>query len=111
MAVSSTGKTNPNVDMSTWRKPKVGRRIKFDDDRKAKFLMCLLEHGKKILAAKQCDIHHATYMDHLRNDPEFEDKVNEVIEQRGANLIKQLESEQKPFDEKVGELREKLDND
>ena len=63
--------------------------------------------------AKLVDCQEYSPEDLERSKSNLTDKKIKILKQIKdcEKAIKQLESEQKPFDEKVGELREKLDND
>lgn len=90
---STTGTAFPVADMTNWRRDMQESRLKFDDKLKGQFLIHLSKHGKKTLAARQCDITYMTYKDHFDNDPEFAEWVEIALEERAHRIVNQLEEE------------------
>ncbi|MEE8372946.1 MAG: hypothetical protein V3R87_04490 [Dehalococcoidia bacterium] len=77
---SSTGKKNPEADQTNWRKKLQQSRLKFDDEQKYIYLEHLAAHGLKGRAAGVSGVCSYTVNKHIKNDPDFEEAVNEAIE-------------------------------
>jgi hypothetical protein len=107
---STRGAINPVADQSAWRRRLQPDLVKFDDERKGRFLDELLKHGKRVLAAEAVDISMQTVRDHLKIDPEFEELFNQVLARRAEMVTRQIEEEalegfEEPiFNTKTGEL-------
>lgn len=93
MSTSTTGKTNPNVDMSNWRTQVQQRRVKFDDDQKAIYCEYLATHGLKTLAALQAGVAYSTVQAHLKNDTDFAQAVDEAWAIRAGDIVIPLEKQ------------------
>lgn len=93
MTGSTTGKTDPNVDMSSWRIQVQKRRVKFDDDQKAIYCEHLSRHGLKTLAALQAQVAYSTVLAHLKNDPDFAQAVDEAWAIRAGDIVLPLEKQ------------------
>ena len=93
MATSTTGKTNPPVDMSTWRREMQAKRIKFDDEQKKLYCMFLSETGLKGVAAFKAGVALSTVQAHLKNDPDFTQAVDEAWAARTEQVMVPLERE------------------
>ncbi len=78
---SSTGRVNPVVDQSTWRKKMQTSRIKFDDIQKEVYLSALAEHSRKGDAARAAGVSTMCVKNHVENDPDFAEAVEEALNQ------------------------------
>ncbi|MCK5612917.1 hypothetical protein KAR91_64180 [Candidatus Pacearchaeota archaeon] len=77
---SSTGKPNPVADQSNWRKKLQQSRLKFDDEQKTVYCEALADHGLKGRAAETAGVCRRLVAQHLENDPDFLDAVNEAVD-------------------------------
>ena len=108
---SKAAASDPKVDDSCWRN-KVQRRLalKFDDDRKDRFLQKFLETGKKGLSADFADITIKTINEHLKNDEEFAIMYDETYQSYQESLVQQIETEardgsiKETFDKETGQV-------
>lgn len=104
---------DPVADQSAWRTKFRATQIKFDDIQKTIFLEAMLEHGRKMLAAKKADVSLETVNRHLENDEEFAKLYDQVVEERAGRIVEQLEREalegftQPIFDKDGNEIGEK----
>lgn len=88
---STTGKSEPNVDQSTWRQKMQARRIKFDDDQKRLFCEFLKESGVKGVAAMRAGVSLDTVNAHLKNDPDFADAYDAAWNERAEMFVPTIE--------------------
>jgi len=95
------------VDYSGWREPFKNDFIKFDDEKKGKYLDFIREHGLISKAAKHVGVSRTTVNNHLNKDPEFEaaraqamDEYNDSIVQHGRELVKKGFTTKKRYDAK-----------
>lgn len=91
---SKAASSSPNVDDENWRvKVQRLKAVKFDDDRKNRFLEKFQETGKKILSCDYADIAACTVNYHLKNDPEFAEAYDEALERYSQSLVQRIETE------------------
>lgn len=91
--MSTRGALNPVADQSAWRRRMQPDLVKFDDERKGRYLDELLKHGKRALAARACDVSMQTVRDHIKIDPDFGRLFNEVLLERADRVTRQIEDE------------------
>ena len=76
---STTGGPGPRqVDQSNWRKRLDERRVKFDDERKGIFLDVFRQHNRMTEALEAAGVTRQTVMNHLDNDPDFAEAMQEA---------------------------------
>lgn len=68
---STTGKSKPVADQSTWRTKLKQSRLKFDDEQKQVYLKALAAHGMKGRSAETAGVCPQTVGLHRENDPDF----------------------------------------
>jgi hypothetical protein len=90
---STTGNGNAVVDQGNWRKQLQTSRIKFDDVAKETYLLALFETGQKGMAADAAGVDRTTVINHLKNDPDFEEAYQTTLELRGQAMVEQVERE------------------
>lgn len=93
MATSTTGKSNPTVDMTDWRRQMQARRIKFDDEQKALYCLYLKETGVKGVAAFRAGVALATVQAHLKNDPDFAEAADMAWNERAELFVPTIEKQ------------------
>jgi len=80
--------------------------LKFDDEQKRIYLEALAEHGMKGAAAKTAGVSNQSVIDHMDNDPEFEEARVKAVETYQAKVITHHQT--LLFE---GELHEQFDRD
>lgn len=73
-----------------WKNP---RGVTFDDAAKDTFLDFLSYHGKPMIACQEVGITKYVYQNHLKADPDFAAKVDEVIGHLNETRAHQIETE------------------
>lgn len=79
---STTGRPNPRVDMTDWRRKLQESRLKFDDDQKKVYLEVLAETGLKGKAARAAGVALSTVQGHRKNDPIFAEQEEDAWQAR-----------------------------
>ena len=78
---STTGRgKRARADQTNWRTKLQQSRLKFDDDQKGIYLDALAEHGMKGRAAKTAGVARTTVLNHIENDEEFADLVDDAVQ-------------------------------
>lgn len=87
---SHAPKINPNVDIENWRQKLRRRSVKFDDDQKVVFLRAFATHGMKMRACDEADVSLQTVNNHIENDPEFGNMVDEALQSYRDTLAEEV---------------------
>lgn len=90
---STTGSTNPLVDMANWRTELKARRVKFDDVQKRIYLDELAKHGLKGRAAHAANVSFQTVQNHRKNDMDFAEAEEKALQERAETVREQIERE------------------
>lgn len=78
---TTTGKVRGvKADQINWRTKLQDGRIKFDDEQKAIYLVEMRAHGLKGRSAEAAGVTNTCVQKHRKNDPEFDEGVDEAIE-------------------------------
>lgn len=92
---TTTGKVvNVQADQTNWRNKLQLSRLKFDDSKKDIYIAALADRGKKGMAAEAAGVCLHLVRDHMKNDPDFgeavenaintyDDKISEEVRRRG----------------------------
>ena len=87
---STTGRGKGAVaEQSNWRVKLHASRIKFDDERKAVYIMERATHGLKGRAADAAGVDLKTVLRHIDNDPDFADAVC-AADQQFADTVQEV---------------------
>lgn len=84
---STTGRINPVVDQSGWRKKLQQSRIKFDDQQKTIFLRAFAKDNLKFRAAEKAGVSLRTIKNHYENDPEFAELFDAAVDSYRDQIV------------------------
>lgn len=75
------------ADQSTWRTKLQAARIKFDDAAKERYLTVLGQTGFKSRACMAAGVTRQTVAQHVENDPDFAEAVEEALDRYQARFM------------------------
>ena len=97
MGSSETGNSGYAVevaDKTTWRyTTKQRRTVKFCDRLKAIYLEEIEKHGKRTLAALKAGVATNTVLEHMKQDPEFQEAFDLAYDKYRESRVRKLEAQ------------------
>lgn len=73
--------------ITDWRQRRSALMTVFDDEAKAVYLDALAEHGRRGDAARAAGVTGKCVRDHIKNDPDFMEAVNDAVDQYRDKVI------------------------